>query len=107
MVAALHTEQITVLDARKTRSNLKQRLYSHSKSLLFLGRFGEFERDLMHDLFYRTAANALGADSECFSRAVCRAHVYALEIRFELPPGNTGHLRAYSAKVFCLAAVGH
>ena len=60
----------------------------------------------MHDLFYRTAANALGADPECFPRAVCRAHVYALEIRLELPPGNTGHLSAYSAQVFCLSAMG-
>jgi len=61
----------------------------------------------MHDLFYRAAANALGADSDRFPRAVCRAHVYALQIRFELPAGNTGHLRAYAAKVFCLSAMGH
>jgi hypothetical protein len=75
-------------------------------SLLF-GLFGEFEWGLTNDLFDRAAANAPGADAEGFPRAIGRTYVNALEIRLELPPGNAGHLRANSAEVFSLSAMGH
>jgi hypothetical protein len=68
-----------------------------SHLLLFLGRFGEFERGLPDDFGDRAAADALRAYTDRFARAVCRAYVYVLQIRLELPPGNTGYLRAYAA----------
>jgi hypothetical protein len=74
-------------------------------SLLLIGRLNEFERGLADNFFYRSAADALRAHADRFPRAICRAYMDPLEIRLELPPGNAGHLRAYAAKVLCLAAM--
>jgi hypothetical protein len=86
-------------------ANCKFQIEQMDGSLFFRGRFNEFERGLAHNLGYRAAANALGADSNRFPRTVCHAYVNALEIRLELPPGNTGHLRAHATQVLGLAAM--
>lgn len=81
-------------------------IQSIASSLFLHGGFDEFERGLAHNLGYRTAADALRANTNCFARAVCRVYMDLLEIRLELPPGNTGYLCTYAAKVLCLAAMG-
>jgi hypothetical protein len=71
--------------------------YRLQTKLFLFGRFGQFEGGLADNLSDRAAADALGANFDSLPGTIGRADMELLEIRLELPPGNTGHLRAHAA----------
>ncbi len=69
--------------------------------LLFgFGRRGELERAGVDSLGNRTATNALCANPQGLVCPVGRRDVDLLQVGLELPPRDTGNLRAYTAEVF-------